>query len=70
VSTSIIAVYRDRRAGGGPIIGGMDDDWRLAGNEDLFRGAVFVRKPYPQWSPEWDHEYLDWTLRPEIADGT
>ena len=28
---------------------GMDNDWRLAGNEELFRGAVFVRKRYGRW---------------------
>jgi len=42
----------------GVAIADMDGDWRLTGaNEIAFRGAVFVRKTYTQWSPEWDHDH-------------
>jgi hypothetical protein len=42
---------------------GVEDDWRLSGNEGLFRGAVFSRKAYRRWSPEWDHDHCPfcWT---------
>jgi hypothetical protein len=36
---------------------GMEEDWRLGGNERLFRGAVFTRKTYRRWSTEWDHDH-------------
>ena len=36
---------------------GVEDDWRLSGNEGLFRGAVFTRQAYRRWSPEWDHDH-------------
>jgi hypothetical protein len=48
----------------------VEDDWRLQGNETLFRGAVFVRKTYTQWSPEWDHDHCSFCGRPFAENGT
>ena len=42
----------------------MQDDWRLAGNEDLFRAAVFVEKRYKQWGPDWDHDHCSFCHEP------
>jgi len=46
------------------------DDWRLAGNEDLFRNAVFVEKRYTQWSPEWDHDHCSFCHEPFAEEGS
>ena len=48
----------------------MEDDWRLAGNEDLFRRAVFVRKRYAQWGPEWDHDHCSFCKEPFAEAGS
>jgi len=45
-------------------------DWRLAGNEDLFRNAIFVAKRYTQWSPEWDHDHCSFCHEPFAEKGS
>ena len=37
----------------------VDDDWRLMGQEGYLQGAVFVRKPYKEWSASWEHDHCD-----------
>ncbi len=48
----------------------MENDWRLAGNEKLFRGAVFERKTYTQWSPTWDHDHCSFCWAEFVEDGS
>lgn len=50
-----------------PIIPEMEDEGRLARNEKLLQGAIFVRKAYSPWSPEWEHEHCEF-CRAEIAE--
>jgi hypothetical protein len=45
----------------------MEDEGRLARNERLLRGAVFVRKTYMPWNPEWEHEHCEFCGR-EFAE--
>ena len=48
----------------------MEGDWRLGANERLFRGALFVRKTYSQWSAEWDHDHCSFCWSDFAEAGT
>jgi hypothetical protein len=47
----------------------LERDWRLGGNEKLFRGAVFVRKKYAPWTPEWEHDHCSFCRAEFVEEG-
>jgi hypothetical protein len=47
---------------------GVEDDWRLTGQEQLLQGASFQHKPYRAWREDWDHDHCVFCQRKLVED--